>query len=87
MHLFNQVFIYFTLFITALLVGIVGNAIGIGGGILLVPFFIFYMHLSPLESSGLSLFTIMISTAGGSYIFLTLTPHPDQTFENGASLF
>ncbi|MHB1702679.1 MAG: sulfite exporter TauE/SafE family protein [bacterium] len=65
----NPIFIYFTLFITALLVGIVGNAIGIGGGILLVPFFIFYMHLSPLESSGLSLLTIMISTAGGSYIF------------------
>jgi hypothetical protein len=69
MHFLNLILIYFTLFITAILVGIVGNAIGIGGGILLVPFFIFYMHLSPLESSGLSLFTIMISTAGGSYIF------------------
>ena len=69
MHFLNLIIIYFTLFITAILVGIVGNAIGIGGGILLVPFFIFYMHLSPLESSGLSLFTIMISTAGGSYIF------------------
>ena len=85
MHLFNQVFIYFTLFITALLVGIVGNAIGIGGGILLVPFFIFYMHLSPLESSGLSLFTIMISTAGGSYIFYKINyfdKHGEEALKN-----
>ena len=69
MHFLNLFIVYFTLFITALFVGIVGNTIGIGGGILLVPFFIFYMHLSPLESSGLSLFTIMLSTTGGSYIF------------------
>ncbi|RZD14671.1 MAG: sulfite exporter TauE/SafE family protein [Candidatus Acidulodesulfobacterium ferriphilum] len=69
MHFLNLLIVYFTLFITALFVGIVGNTIGIGGGILLVPFFIFYMHLSPLESSGLSLFTIMLSAMGGSYIF------------------
>ncbi|MCL4428846.1 MAG: TSUP family transporter [Deltaproteobacteria bacterium] len=69
MNFINLFIIYFTLFITTIFVGIVGNAIGIGGGILLVPFFIFYMHLSPLEASGLSLFTIMLSTLGGSYIF------------------
>lgn len=65
----NLFIVYTTLFIIAFFVGIIGNTIGIGGGIMLVPFFIFYMHLSPLESSGLSLFTIMISTMGGSYIF------------------
>ncbi len=73
-----NLFIIFTiLLITAFVIGIIGNAIGIGGGIFLIPFFIFYMHLSPLESSGLSLFTIMISTAGGSYIF-----YKDKTIDS-----
>jgi uncharacterized membrane protein YfcA len=69
MNVLNLFIVYFTLLVTAFFVGVIGNTIGIGGGILLVPFFIFYMHLSPVESSGLSLFTIMLSTMGGSYIF------------------
>jgi uncharacterized membrane protein YfcA len=52
-----------------MIVGIIGNAIGIGGGILLIPFFLFYMHLHPIEASGLSLFTIIASTLGGSIRF------------------
>lgn len=64
------IFINFILFITSMLVGAIGNAIGIGGGIILIPFFLFYMHLSPVEASGLSLFTIIASTLGGSFRFL-----------------
>ncbi len=66
----NIIFIIIVLFITSMSVGIVGNTIGIGGGILLVPFFLFYMHMSPLEASGLSLFTIVASTSGGSIKFI-----------------
>jgi len=66
----NIIFIIIVLFITSISVGIVGNTIGIGGGILLVPFFLFYMHMPPLEASGLSLFTIVASTSGGSLKFI-----------------
>jgi hypothetical protein len=66
----NIIFIIGVLFITSISVGIVGNTIGIGGGILLVPFFLFYMHMPPLEASGLSLFTIVASTSGGSLKFI-----------------
>ena len=30
---------------------------------------------------------LLLSVKTNGYIVLTLTPHPDQTFENGASLF
>ena len=66
----NIIFIIIVLFITSISVGIIGNTIGIGGGILLVPFFLFYMHMPPLEASGLSLFTIVASTSGGSIKFI-----------------
>ncbi|OSS41322.1 hypothetical protein DESAMIL20_875 [Desulfurella amilsii] len=59
------VLLFFSATVTA-----VGNIIGIGGGVILVPFFIFYLHLNPIIASGLSLFTIVISTASGSYAFL-----------------
>jgi uncharacterized membrane protein YfcA len=58
------------LFFTSISVGIIGNIIGIGGGILLVPFFLLYMHLSPVKASGLSLFTILASSSGGSFKFI-----------------
>lgn len=64
------IFIVVILFFTSISVGIVGNVIGIGGGILLVPFFLLYMHLSPVKASGLSLFTILASSSGGSFKFI-----------------
>lgn len=53
----------------SIIVSTIGNIIGIGGGIILVPFFILYLHLSSIVASGLSLFTIVVSTIGGSYAF------------------
>ena len=66
----NIIFVVVILFFTSISVGIVGNVIGIGGGILLVPFFLLYMHLSPVKASGLSLFTILASSSGGSFKFI-----------------
>ncbi|MHB1664316.1 MAG: sulfite exporter TauE/SafE family protein [bacterium] len=66
----NIIFVVAILFFTSISVGIVGNVIGIGGGILLVPFFLLYMHLSPVKASGLSLFTILASSSGGSSKFI-----------------
>ncbi len=62
----NLPFILTTLFMVSAVIGFIANIVGLGGGILLVPFFIFYMHLSPVESSGLSLFTIIVSSVGGT---------------------
>ncbi len=56
------------LFFTAIAVSAVGNIAGVGGGVLLVPFFIFYMGLNPVAAGGLSLITILASTIGGSYM-------------------
>jgi uncharacterized membrane protein YfcA len=53
-----------------MIVAIIGNIIGIGGGIMLLPFFIFYLHLNSIAASGLSLFTIVLSTIGGTFAFV-----------------
>lgn len=62
----NLLFILTILFLTSAVIGFIANLVGLGGGILLVPFFIFYMHLSPVESSGLSLSTIIFSSTSGT---------------------
>jgi len=54
----------------SIIVAIIGNIIGIGGGIMLLPFFIFYLHLNSIAASGLSLFTIVLSTIGGTFAFI-----------------
>ncbi|WP_169309414.1 sulfite exporter TauE/SafE family protein [Thermodesulfobium narugense] len=53
-----------------MIVAIIGNIVGIGGGVMLLPFFIFYLHLNSIAASGLSLFTIVISTIGGTFAFI-----------------
>jgi uncharacterized membrane protein YfcA len=53
------------IFILALLVGVIGNVAGIGGGVILVLFLIYLVHLGPLDASGLSLLTIVFSTLSG----------------------
>lgn len=45
---------------------VLGNITGIGGGIPVVLFFVYYVHLSPVLSTGLSLFMIILSTVVGS---------------------
>ncbi|MEM3265803.1 MAG: TSUP family transporter, partial [Thermoplasmata archaeon] len=60
----------FVVFFVSVMVSIIGNVIGIGGGVMLVPFFILYLHLTSVVASGLSLFTIVISTLGGAYAFI-----------------
>jgi uncharacterized membrane protein YfcA len=54
----------------SMIVAIIGNVIGIGGGIMLLPFFIFYLHLNSIIATGLSLFTIVLSTIGGTFAFI-----------------
>jgi hypothetical protein len=54
----------------SMIVAIIGNIIGIGDGVMLLPFFIFYLHLNSIAASGLSLFTIVLSTIGGTFAFI-----------------
>ena len=49
----------------ALVVGIIGNIAGIGGGIIIVIFLIYVFKLSPLDAAGLSLLTIVFSSLSG----------------------
>ncbi len=56
------------LFFSALAIGILGNIAGIGGGVLLMVIFIFLLGINPVAAGGLSLFTIISSTAFGSLI-------------------
>lgn len=56
------------LFFSALAIGILGNIAGIGGGVLLMLIFIFLLDINPVAAGGLSLFTIISSTAFGSLI-------------------
>lgn len=60
----------FLVLLVSMIVAIIGNIIGIGGGVMLLPFFIFYLHLNSIAASGLGLFTITISTIGGTFAFI-----------------
>ena len=54
------------LFITALVVGIIGNIAGIGGGVLIMAIFLFLFRINPVLAGGFSLITIVTSAAVGS---------------------
>ena len=54
------------LFITALVVGIIGNIAGIGGGVLIMAIFLFLFRINPVLAGGFSLITIITSAAVGS---------------------
>jgi uncharacterized membrane protein YfcA len=51
----------------AMFIAFIGNMAGIGGGALLVLFFLYYMGLSSVSAGGLSLITIATSSIVGSY--------------------
>ncbi|MEM0147126.1 MAG: sulfite exporter TauE/SafE family protein [Candidatus Micrarchaeaceae archaeon] len=56
------------LFATALAVGVIGNLVGIGGGVLIMVVLLFAFRISPLIASGMSLVTILVSAAVGSLL-------------------
>ncbi len=70
MHIMPIVFSSIVVLSFSMIVAIIGNIIGIGGGVMLLPFFIFYLHLNSIAASGLSLFTIILSTIGGTFAFI-----------------
>ena len=51
----------------AMFIAFISNMSGIGGGALLVLFFLYYMGLSSVSAGGLSLITIATSSMVGSY--------------------
>ena len=51
----------------AMLIAFISNMAGIGGGALLVLFFLYYAGLSSVSAGGLSLITIATSSLIGSY--------------------
>ena len=59
------IFVIMPLF--AMFIAFLGNMAGIGGGALLVLFFLYYMGLSSVSAGGLSLITIATSSIVGSY--------------------
>lgn len=66
-----MLFIYeevITLVITALAIGVIGNLVGIGGGVLLMIVLLYVFKISPLVASGLSLATILVSALVGSVL-------------------
>jgi hypothetical protein len=59
--------ILFILPLFAMSIAFIGNMAGIGGGALLVLFFLYYLGLSSVSASGLSLIAISTSSIVGSY--------------------
>ncbi|MGC9205257.1 MAG: sulfite exporter TauE/SafE family protein [Candidatus Micrarchaeia archaeon] len=54
------------LFATALFVGIIGNLVGIGGGVLIMVILLFGFKMQPVVAGGLSLLTILASASVGT---------------------
>ena len=57
------------LIITGFAIGTIAAMVGIGGGLLLVPFLILFFSLSPQEASTVSLFVMMFTSSSGSYTY------------------
>ncbi|MGC8561778.1 MAG: sulfite exporter TauE/SafE family protein [Thermoplasmata archaeon] len=53
------------LFFLALIVAMIGNIVGIGGGVIIVLFLIYLFRLAPLDAAGLSLLAIVFSSLSG----------------------
>jgi uncharacterized membrane protein YfcA len=61
------IFLEVVLFVViALLVGVIGNIAGIGGGIIIMIVMLFFLKIEPVTASGMSLVTILVSAAVGS---------------------
>jgi uncharacterized protein len=60
-------FLLLLVFGVVLVVSILGNMTGLGGGVPLVIFFLYYARFNPVESGGLSLLAILLSTVSGSF--------------------
>jgi uncharacterized membrane protein YfcA len=55
-------------FVGALLVGVLGGTLGVGGGIFLVPFLVFTAAVRPIEAVAVSLFCIIGTSAGSASV-------------------
>lgn len=53
------------LFVLAMIVAMVGNIVGIGGGVINVLFLIYIFRLNPLDAAALSLIAIVFSSLTG----------------------
>jgi uncharacterized membrane protein YfcA len=56
------------LLFTALTIGVIGNLVGIGGGVLIMIVLLFVFKVSPVVASGMSLTTIFVSTTVGTML-------------------
>lgn len=56
------------LLLTALAVGVMGNLVGIGGGVLIMIVLLFVFKVSPVVASGMSLTTIVVSATVGTML-------------------
>ena len=60
---------YFWLFLIALLIGIIGGSCGIGGGVLLVPTYIYFLGLEPRVAVGTSTLNVFLVGLTSSSIY------------------
>ncbi|MEM0134879.1 MAG: sulfite exporter TauE/SafE family protein [Thermoplasmatales archaeon] len=61
------IFLEVVLFLSvALVIGVIGNIAGIGGGIIIMIVLLFFFKVDPVTASGMSLVTIFVSAAFGT---------------------
>ncbi|MCK4342583.1 MAG: TSUP family transporter, partial [Phycisphaerae bacterium] len=53
--------------VCGLAAGALGGLLGIGGGIVLIPFLRFYVGLSPVYAAGTCVLAVFCTTLSGSY--------------------
>lgn len=58
------------LFALGVAVGTFGTLVGIGGGIILVPIFLLFMHYTPQNAVGTSLFVVLLNAVSGTYAYI-----------------
>ncbi|MFH1734016.1 MAG: sulfite exporter TauE/SafE family protein [bacterium] len=58
---------YFLTVLAGFLAGTLGGLLGIGGGVVLMPYLRFYVGLSPAFAAGTCIIAVFFTTLGGSY--------------------
>ncbi len=58
------------LFILGVAVGTFGTLVGIGGGLILVPFFLLVLHWTPQHTVGTSLAIVFLNALSGSFAYI-----------------
>lgn len=61
---------YISLIILAIVAGIIGSLLGIGGGIIIIPILIFLYHINIKEAIGASIISVIATSSGAASVYL-----------------